>query len=57
MDTLRNDKFFDFIDEYDIILLTKFGSHLYGTNTPDYKGIFIPTKEQLLLCDFPKTIY
>ncbi len=56
MNTIKNDSFFDFIDEYDIIFLTKFGSHLYGTNTPDYKGIFIPTKEQLLLCDFPKTV-
>jgi hypothetical protein len=38
----------------------KFGSHLYGLNTPtsdvDYKGIFIPTLEELLLNSFPKTI-
>lgn len=38
----------------------KFGSHLYGLNTPtsdvDYKGIFMPTLEELLLNSFPKTI-
>ena len=38
----------------------KFGSHLYGLNTPtsdvDYKGIFMPTLEELLLGTYPKTI-
>ncbi|MCK5019973.1 MAG: nucleotidyltransferase domain-containing protein [Candidatus Peribacteraceae bacterium] len=38
----------------------KFGSHLYGLNTPnsdiDYKGIFIPTLDELLLGNYPKTI-
>jgi hypothetical protein len=38
----------------------KFGSHLYGLNTPnsdvDYKGIFMPTLEELLLGSYPKTI-
>jgi hypothetical protein len=37
----------------------KFGAHLYGTATPDsdvdYKGIFLPTKEQLLLERAPKS--
>lgn len=36
-----------------------FGSHLYGLNTPqsdiDYKGIYMPTLEELLLCTYPKT--
>jgi predicted nucleotidyltransferase len=36
-----------------IIVKMKFGAHLYGTATSDsdldYKGIFLPTKEQLLL--------
>lgn len=37
-----------------------FGSHLYGTNTSesdkDYKGIFLPTKEQIYLGRIPKSI-
>ncbi|MCK4576818.1 nucleotidyltransferase domain-containing protein [candidate division WOR-3 bacterium] len=40
------------------IVKMKFGSHLYGTNTKDsdtdYKGIFMPTKEQILLGRIPK---
>ena len=36
-----------------------FGSHLYGTNTTDsdmdYKGIFLPTKEQVFLGKIPKS--
>lgn len=35
------------------IMKIKFGSHLYGTNTPesdeDFKSIFIPTAEQIIL--------
>ena len=42
-----------------IIVKTKFGSHLYGTNTEnsdtDYKGIFLPTKEQIFLGNIPKS--
>lgn len=38
----------------------KFGSHLYGLNTPtsdvDYKGVFMPTLDELLLGNYPKTI-
>ena len=41
-------------------MLCKFGSHLYGTNTPnsdvDLKGVFMPTKEQILLGNIPKSI-
>ena len=37
----------------DIILKTIFGSHLYGTNTPesdkDYKVIYVPSKREILL--------
>ncbi len=37
----------------------KFGSHLYGTATPssdeDFKGVFMPTAEQILLGRIPKT--
>ena len=40
------------------IVKMKFGSHLYGTNTPesdtDYKGIFMPSKEQIYLGRIPK---
>ena len=37
----------------------KFGSYLYGTNTPesdlDFKGIFLPSLEEILLGRIPKT--
>lgn len=37
-----------------------FGSHLYGTNTSesdqDFKGIFMPTKEEIFLGRIPKSI-
>ena len=43
-----------------VIMLCRFGSHLYGTDTPesdtDYKGIFMPTKEMVLLGKIPKSI-
>lgn len=36
-----------------------FGSHLYGTDTPDsdqdFKGVFMPSKEQILLGRIPKS--
>jgi hypothetical protein len=42
-----------------IIVKMKFGAHLYGTATSDsdldYKGIFLPTKEELLLGRVPKS--
>ena len=42
-----------------IVVKMKFGAHLYGTATPesdvDYKGIFLPTKEELLLGRVPKS--
>ena len=38
----------------------KFGSHLYGTNTPDsdtdYKGIYLPTAKEIVLGTYKKTI-
>ena len=41
-----------------IIVKMLFGSHLYGTNTSDsdtdFKGIFLPTKEQIFLGKIPK---
>ncbi len=42
----------------DLIVKMKFGSHLYGTNTDesdiDYKGVFLPSKKDILLNRFPK---
>jgi hypothetical protein len=42
------------------ILEIKFGSHLYGTNTPesdlDLKGIYLPTARQIVLGKYPQTI-
>lgn len=44
----------------DVLMLCRFGSHLYGTDTPvsdtDYKGIFIPTKQMILMGEIPKSI-
>lgn len=41
------------------IVLMKFGSHLYGLDTPesdtDIKGIFMPTPSEILLGKIPKT--
>jgi len=41
-----------------LIVRMVFGSHLYGTNTPesdkDFKGVFMPTKEQIYLGKIPK---
>lgn len=46
------------VPEEQLIVLMKFGSHLYGTDTPesdtDYKGIYMPTHEQVLLGNIPK---
>lgn len=42
------------------IVYMKFGSHLYGTDTPqsdvDFKGIYMPTKNQIFSAKFPKSI-
>ncbi len=42
----------------DLIVKMKFGSHLYGTNTEDsdvdYKGVFLPSKKDILLNNIPK---
>lgn len=43
-----------------LIVKMKFGSHVYGTNLPtsdnDYKGIYLPTKEAILLQKVKKTL-
>lgn len=42
------------------LLEIKFGSHLYGTNTPssdvDYKGIYLPTAREICLNTYSRTI-
>lgn len=46
-------------DDLNIIVMMKFGSHLYGTATPDsdldYKGIFLPTRDEILLNRVPQS--
>lgn len=46
-------------DNLTLIIKMRFGSHLYGTVTEDsdldYKGVFLPTKEQVLLGKIPKS--
>lgn len=48
------------IEDLNIVVKMKFGSHLYGTDTPesdiDFKGVFMPTKEQVLLGRIPKSV-
>lgn len=43
-----------------IVVEILYGSHLYGTNTPnsdlDIKGVCLPSKDQLLTNDYPKTV-
>ncbi len=43
-----------------ILIKTYAGSHLFGTSTPesdtDYKGIYLPSSEQILLGNYPETI-
>lgn len=46
------------ISEEQILILSYAGSNMYGTATPqsdkDYLGIFVPTREQLFLNNFPR---
>lgn len=55
-----DEKIKEFISKYKVIVVMEFGSKMYGTNTPnsdiDYKGIYLPTKEQILLNEKIKTI-
>ncbi len=45
--------------DLNIIVKMKFGAHLYGTATPDsdvdYRGVFLPSKEEVLLGRIPKS--
>jgi hypothetical protein len=46
------------VEEMDLIVKMKFGAHLYGTATEnsdlDYKGVFLPTRQEILLGRIPK---
>ena len=48
------------LGDRNIVVEMHFGSTLYGTETPesdqDFKGIFLPTKEEVLLSRVPKSI-
>lgn len=48
----------DFVNSKDLVVVMKFGSHLYGTNTPesdtDYKGIYIPELSDVIMGNIPK---
>lgn len=56
------DKIKELCDQNGVTLLyaCKFGSHLYGMNTPesdtDYKGLFLPSKEQCFTQNVSKSI-
>lgn len=43
-----------------MIVKMQFGSHLYGTDTPesdrDYKGVYLPSKDEVYLGKIPKSI-
>jgi len=47
------------MDNLNIIINLRFGSHLYGTSSEgsdeDFKGIFLPTKQEILLNRVPKS--
>ncbi|MCP4341294.1 MAG: hypothetical protein GY799_21015 [Desulfobulbaceae bacterium] len=48
------------LKDVDVVVLMEFGSGLYGTNTPnsdkDYKGVFIPSAEQIVFGTCPPVI-
>lgn len=48
------------MEDLEIVMLCRFGSHLYGTDNPgsdlDFKGIYMPTRRQILTGKFPNTI-
>ena len=47
-------------EDLNIIVKIRFGSNLYGTNTPDsdedFLGVYLPTKEQILLQRVDKSV-
>lgn len=50
----------ELLEGRELVVLMRFGSHLYGTNTPesdvDYKGVFLPSKEEVILQKVPPTL-
>ena len=48
------------LEKHNVVLIVKFGSHLYGTNTEnsdtDYKGIYIPAYNDVMLNRVSKTL-
>lgn len=48
------------MQELNVITKIKYGSHLYGTSTPDsdldIKGVFMPSKEEIILNRIPKSL-
>ncbi len=44
-----------------VLVKMKFGSHLYGTDTPDsdtdFKGVFLPSERDVLLGRIPRTLH
>lgn len=52
--------FDELLKEHNVVLIVKFGSHLYGTDTPesdtDYKGIFVPKLGDVMLNRVPKSL-
>lgn len=63
MNDNMKDKLQDFLRKHGdikILMLSKFGSHLYGTNTEtsdtDYKGVYLPSNDDMLLCRSKKTL-
>lgn len=50
----------EFAGDLPVVMATKFGSHLYGTDTAnsdtDIKGIFMPTRSMVCLGNIPKSL-
>lgn len=50
----------ELLEGRELVVLMKFGSHLYGTNTAasdvDYKGVFLPSREDVILQKVAPTI-
>lgn len=46
------------LDTKNVVVIMKFGSHLYGTNTPDsdtdYKGVYIPELDDVIMGNIPR---
>ena len=58
---VRNDLIKEQETGRELLYLCEFGSHLYGTDTPDsdidYKGVFLPSKKEMLLGNKCKSLH